>query len=80
VIFHCNAAKGIIRYLEGTLCYGLEFIYNENSYWLGTLLQIGQDAYVEKSITGYLFRMGSRVISSVSKKKLTIALLSVKAY
>eukprot|EP00253_Pinus_taeda_P005970 PITA_05970 len=77
---HWNAAKCVLRYLSGTCNYGL--LYNDisdvtlvgysDSDWAGNLDD-------HRSITGYAFSIGSRVISWSRKKQSIVALSSCEA-
>jgi hypothetical protein len=55
---HWNATKGVLRYLKGTLDYGIKYT---DSYWVGNLDD-------QRSTTGYAFGIGSRTVSWSSKK------------
>lgn len=77
---HWLAAKGVLRYLQGTSDFGIfysdSFDVSLTGYanydWLGNL-------DYRRSIAGYAFRIGSGVISWCSKKHHTIALSSAEA-
>ena len=66
---HLIAAKHIIRYLKGTIDYGLKYEENQNinlegyvdSDWVGSAID-------RKSTSGCFFSMGSSVISWFSRK------------
>jgi hypothetical protein len=77
---HWNVAKEILRYLKGTLDYGIKYIdssdveltgYSESD-WAGNL-----DDQI--STTGYAFGIESRVISWSSKNQPTVSLSSTEA-
>jgi hypothetical protein len=77
---HWNATKAVLKYLKVTLDYGIKYIdasdveltgYSD-SYWVG-------NPDDRRSTTGYVFGIGSRVVSWRSKKKPTISLSSTKA-
>jgi hypothetical protein len=76
---HWNAAKAVLRYLKGTLDYGIKYtdasdvklIGYSDSDWAGNLDD-------RKSTTGYAFNIGSRVVSWSSKKHPTISLSSTE--
>jgi hypothetical protein len=66
---HWNATKEVLRYLKGTLDYGIKYIdasdveligYSDSD-WVGNLDD-------RRSTTGYVFNIGSRVVSWSSKK------------
>ena len=77
---HWNIAKGVLRYLQVTIDYGI--IYTDssdvrltgytNSDWAGNV-----DDQI--FITSYAFNIGSRVITWSSKKQNTISLSSAEA-
>ena len=72
---HLTAAKHILRYLKGTVDYGLKYDANQkinlegyvDSYWAGSAID-------KKSTSGCCFSMGSGVISWFSRKKSCVAL------
>ena len=77
---HLGAAKRIMRYIQGTLDYGIQYTQVTNfklisfsdSDWAGCIDD-------RKSTTGYVFSLGSGVISWTSKKQLTTAFSSTEA-
>jgi hypothetical protein len=77
---HWNAAKAILMYLKGTLDYGIKYTdaYNfeltsySDSDWAGNLDD-------RRSTTGYVFSIGSGVVSWSSKKQPTVSLSSTEA-
>ena len=70
-----TAAKNILRYLKGTVDYGLKYKFDQkinlegyvDSDWAGS-------AIVRKSTSGCCFSMGSVVISWFSRKQSCVAL------
>ena len=76
---HLQAAKSILRYIQGTAKYGIMYkrieefklIEYTNGDWAGSF----DDS---KSTSGYVFHLGSGVISWASKKYPIIALSSAK--
>jgi hypothetical protein len=76
---HWNAAKEVLRYLKGTLNYGIKYIdaYDveltgySDSDWAGNLDD-------RRSTTVYAFNIGSRVVSWSSKKKPIVSLSSIE--
>ncbi|KAK4381916.1 Retrovirus-related Pol polyprotein from transposon RE1 [Sesamum angolense] len=77
---HLDAAKRILRYIKGSLDYGLLY-KNSNDFklkgftdadWVG-------DASDRRSTSGYCFNIGSAVVSWCSKKQSTVALSSTEA-
>jgi hypothetical protein len=77
---HWNAAKTLLRYLKGTLDYGIKYTDASNveltgysdSHWAGNMDD-------RRSTTGYAFSIGSGVVSWSSKKKPTVSLSSTEA-
>jgi protein associated with RNAse G/E len=77
---HWNAAKGVPRYLKGTLDYGIKYIDSfdfeltgySDSDWAG-------NPDDRRSTTGYAFGIGSGIVSWSSKKRPTISLSSTEA-
>ena len=76
---HWNAAKAVLRYLKGTLDYGIKYTdasdveltgYSDSD-WAGNLDD-------RRSTTGYAFSIGSGVVSWSSKKKPTVSLSSTE--
>jgi hypothetical protein len=77
---HWNAAKVVLRYLKGTLDYGIKYTdasdveltgYSDSD-WAGNLDD-------RRSTTGYAFSIGSGVVSWSSKKQPTVSLSSTEA-
>ena len=77
---HWNAAKVVLRYLKGTLDYGIKYTdasdveltgYSDSD-WAGNLDD-------RRSTTGYAFNIGSGVVSWSSKKQPTVSLSSTGA-
>ncbi|KAM7516529.1 hypothetical protein LguiA_006112 [Lonicera macranthoides] len=79
-ILHFAAAKRILRYIQGTKNHGLKYIKEQqnkligftDSDWAGSLDD-------RKSTSGFVFCLGSNVISWSSKNQKTIALSSAEA-
>ena len=77
---HLIGAKHAMRYLKGTLDYGLKYISNNDisllgfrdSYWAGS-------AKDRESTLGGCFILGSGMISWFSRKQANIALSTVEA-
>jgi hypothetical protein len=77
---HWNAAKVVLRYLNGTLDYGIkytdasdvELIGYSDSDWAGN-----KDD--QRSTSGYAFSIRSRVVSWSSKKQPTVSFSSTEA-
>ena len=79
-INHLKAAKRILRYIKGTINYGLIYDYDANldpkgycdADWAGSPND-------RRSISGYVFMIGTKTISWSSKKQPTVALSSTEA-
>ena len=77
---HLIAAKHILRYLKGTVDYGLKYEATQkinlegyvDSYWIGSAID-------RKSTSGCCFSMGSGVISWFSRNQSCVALSTTKA-
>lgn len=76
---HWKAAKRVLRYLKGTLNYGLVFQKGGlevtayvDADWAGCDID-------RKSYTGFVFKLGKSLISWESKKQKTVALSTTEA-
>ncbi|OIT28784.1 retrovirus-related pol polyprotein from transposon tnt 1-94, partial [Nicotiana attenuata] len=77
---HLKAAKRVVRYIKGTINYGVKFHRSRNmelfgysdSDWGGSLDDM-------KSTSGYCFSLGSRMFSWCSKKQDTVAQSTAQA-
>ena len=77
---HFTAAKRILRYVKGTKNFGIiykaesdcDLIGYTDSDWAGSIDD-------RKSTTGYIFLLGSKIISWATKKQKTVALSSAEA-
>ena len=77
---HLITAKHILRYLRGTIDYGLKYDANQkinlegyvDSYWAGSAID-------RKSTSRCCFSMGSGVISWFSRKQSCVALSTAEA-
>ncbi|XP_017239877.1 secreted RxLR effector protein 161-like [Daucus carota subsp. sativus] len=77
---HWDAAKRILRYIKGTLDYGLmyrncekiQLVGYTDADWAGSV----EDRHLT---TGYCFSMGSSMVSWCSKKQPVVALSSTEA-
>jgi hypothetical protein len=77
---HLVAAKHVMRYLKGTLDYGLRYVtYHEfrlygysDSNWAGSIPD-------RKSTSAYCFNLGSSMVSWSSRKQLCVALSTAEA-
>ena len=77
---HLQAAKRIVRYVKGTLSYGIKYSHLQNlmlhgysnSDWAGSMDDM-------KSISGYCFSFGSGMFSWCSKKQDNVAQSTTEA-
>ena len=78
---HWIGVKRVLRYLKGTLMYGLKFCAHEeepellgysDTDWAG-------DVDTRRSTSGYVFQIGSSTVSWSSKKQATVAKSSTEA-
>ncbi|KAG6465891.1 hypothetical protein O3G_MSEX015473 [Manduca sexta] len=76
---HWKAAKRVLRYLKGTLNYGLVFqkgglevTGHVDADWAGNDVD-------RKSYTGFIFKIGNSLVSWESRKQRTVALSSTEA-
>jgi hypothetical protein len=77
---HWNAAKGVLRYLKGTIDYDIKYIDSFDveltgysySYWVG-------NADDRRSTTGYAFGIGPGIVSWSSKKQPTVYFSFIEA-
>ena len=78
---HWIGVKHVLRYLKGTLMYGLKFSAHEeepelfgysDADWAG-------DVDTRRSTSGYVFQIGSSTVSWSSKKQATVAKSSTEA-
>ncbi|KAH7433075.1 hypothetical protein KP509_07G054000 [Ceratopteris richardii] len=75
---HWNAGMRILRYIAGTLDFGILYTTGDtlqgycDSDWAG-------DCDSRKSVSGYCFSLGSGIFSWVSRKQPTLALSSTEA-
>jgi hypothetical protein len=66
---HWIAAKHILRYLHGTITYGLRYASNSDVQLHGfTNSELARSTDDRKSTSGMCFNMGSAMISWASKK------------
>ncbi|XP_055804255.1 secreted RxLR effector protein 161-like [Solanum dulcamara] len=77
---HWIAAKRILRYIKGTMDYGLFYTHFEKSKLIGYLdSNYGKDLDDRKSTSRYLFHLGSAAFSWSSKKQQIVALSTCEA-
>lgn len=77
---HWQAAKRILRYLKGTLSYGLQ-LYRSSSCELFAYSDADWTSYPDdrKSTSGYLVYLGQNLISWQSRKQNTVSCSSTKS-
>lgn len=79
-VTHLKAAKRILRYLKGTVDYGLFYSSSEEFQLIGySDSDFAGDLDDRKSTTGFVFFMGSNAISWSSKKQAIVTLSSCEA-
>ena len=77
---HWQAAKRILRYLQGALYYGVFYSSSATTLLVGYKYSDWTgDSYDRRSIAGYIFQLGSGPISWSRKKVKTLSLLSCEA-
>ncbi|GAA0149774.1 oxidase [Lithospermum erythrorhizon] len=77
---HFITAKKILRYIKGTLEYGLFYTHSQDSKLVGYLdSDYGGDLDDAKSTSGYAFHIGLAVFSWSSKKQQTVPLSTCEA-
>jgi len=76
---HWTAAKRVLRYLKGTINYGIT--YSSKSLQLEGFSDAdwAADSNDRKSVSGYIFNLASRPIAWSSKKQTSVALSTMKA-
>ena len=77
---HLNACRKVLRYLKGTLNYGLFYAYDDNLTPKGYCdADWASSPYDRRSTSGFVFMLGGKTISWSSKKQPTVALSSTEA-
>ncbi|KAG6433493.1 hypothetical protein SASPL_105107 [Salvia splendens] len=77
---HFAAAKRIMRYLQGTKRMGIKYVKEIDLKLIGyTDSDWGGSLDDRKSTSGYLFSLGTNIVSWSSKKQKTVALSSAEA-
>ena len=77
---HLKTAKRVIRYIKGTVAFGIKFTKCQNSKLLGfSDSDWGGSVDYMKSASGYCFSLGSGVFSWSSKKQETVAQSTAEA-
>ena len=77
---HLIVAKNVLRYLKGTIQYGLKYAMDQNINLHGYVdLDWASSAINRKSTSGCCFRLGFGVISWFSRKQSSVALSTFEA-
>ena len=76
---HMVAVKRIIRYVQGTLTYGLKYVSSPTDLVAYSDADWGGDPATRRSTTGFVVFLGSNVISWQSKKQPTVSRSSTEA-
>ncbi|XP_057785362.1 secreted RxLR effector protein 161-like [Salvia miltiorrhiza] len=77
---HYGATKRLLRYLQGTLNYGIWYKSSSDSQLVGYCYSDWAGSQDDmKSTSGYVFKLGSGVFSWGSKKQDSVALSSIEA-
>lgn len=77
---HLDAANRILRYLGGTINFGLVYKADANLCLKGyTDADWAGDSSTRRSTSGFVYNLGSATISWCSKKQATVALSSTEA-
>jgi hypothetical protein len=76
---HWDAAKRILRYLNGTRNFGLLYTKGNNELVGYSDSNYAGDQETRKSTTGYVFQMGNNTITWNSKRQQTVALSTCEA-
>jgi hypothetical protein len=77
---HLQAAKRILRYLKGTINYGIFYKKNENKQLIAyTDSDYAGDIVDKKSTSGYVFMLSGGVVSWSSKKQPIVTLSTTEA-
>lgn len=77
---HLDSARRILRYVKGTIDYGLLYKRGENCNLVGYCdADYAGDHDTRRSTTGYVFKLGSGTISWCSKRQPTVSLSTTEA-
>lgn len=75
---HCQAAKHILRYIQGTTCYGIYYTLGDPHIIGYTGSDWASDIDDHKSTSGFSFCLGSSPITWSCKKKHAHTLYSIE--
>jgi len=76
---HWNAVKSVLRYLQGTIDYGIIYTNSSNVRLIGfTNSDWDGNRDDHRSITGYAFSIGSGLITWSNKKQNKVSLSSTE--
>ena len=77
---HLEAVRRILRYIKGTLSFGLLYKKGEIMKVAGYCdADYAGDHDTLRSTTGYVFKLGSEAVSWCSKREPTVSLLTTEA-
>jgi cell pole-organizing protein PopZ len=77
---HMGAAKRVLRYVQGTLSYGIEYVRNQSTTLIGFCdADWAGSEDDSRSTSGYAFSFGSGAFSWASVKQNTVALSTAEA-
>lgn len=76
---HWTAAKGVVRYLAGTLDHGITYSGRDLKLWGFCDADYGGDPDTRRSTTGYAFLLGGGIISWSSRRQPTVAVSTAEA-
>ncbi|XP_021804176.1 uncharacterized protein LOC110769168 [Prunus avium] len=77
---HCGTAKRVLRYIQGTIDYGIEYQKGNKAILIGYCDSDWSGSQDDmKSTSGYAFSFGSGVFSWASVKQHSVALSTAKA-
>ena len=77
---HWVAAKRVLRYIKGTLQFGLNFERSDNFELIGySDADWAGDVDTRKSTSGYIFKLGKATVAWASKKQSVVALSTTEA-
>jgi hypothetical protein len=77
---HCKMVKRILRYVAGTLNFGLWYSQSKDNHLSGyTDSDFAGSLDDQKSTSGYVFHLGTNLISLASKKQPIVSISSAEA-